>query len=149
VSRQPPHLLSSEYSDWHTFLEAQLDATLADLGKSCAALADCTWGRENVVRIRHPLSRALPALAWLIDMPVVELPGDHNMPRVQDGAFGASERFAVSPGHEQDGYLDIPGGQSGHPLSPYYRSGFDAWAQGKPQPFLPGATCHTLLLQPE
>ena len=148
VTRQPPYLLASEYPDWQSFLERQLDATLADLGRQCATLAHCTWGRENVVRIRHPLSRALPALARLIDMPVLELPGDHNMPRVQDGAFGASERFAVSPGHEQDGYLEIPGGQSGHPLSPYYRSGFLAWAHGEPRPFLPGPAEHTLTLKP-
>ena len=50
------------------------------------------------------------------------------MPRVQDGAFGASERLAVSPGHEAEGYLELPGGPSGHPLSPFYRSGFDDWA---------------------
>jgi penicillin amidase len=148
VTRQPMYLLASEYPDWQRFLEAQLDATLADLGKQCAPLAQCTWGRENVVRIRHPLSRALPALSRLLDMPVLELPGDHNMPRVQDGSFGASERFAVSPGHEQDGYLEIPGGQSGHPLSPYYRSGFLAWAHGEPRPFLPGAVEHTLTLKP-
>jgi penicillin amidase len=148
VTRQPAYLLASEYPDWQKFLEAQLDATLADLGKQCAPLAQCTWGRENVVRIRHPLSRALPALSWLLDMPVLELPGDHNMPRVQDGSFGASERFAVSPGHEQDGYLEIPGGQSGHPLSPYYRSGFLAWAHGEPRPFLPGPPEHTLTLKP-
>ncbi len=148
VTRQPAYLLASEYPDWQKFLEAQLDATLADLGKQCAPLAQCTWGRENVVRIRHPLSRALPALSRLLDMPVLELPGDHNMPRVQDGSFGASERFAVSPGHEQDGYLEIPGGQSGHPLSPYYRSGFLAWAHGEPRPFLPGPAEHTLTLKP-
>ena len=70
------------------------------------------------------------------------------MPRVQDGAFGASERFAVSPGHEAEGYLHMPGGQSGHPLSPYYRAGFQAWARGEALPFLPGAAEHTLTLTP-
>ena len=59
------------------------------------------------------------------------------MPRVQDGAFGASERFAVSPGREADGYLELPGGPSGHPLSPFYRSGFED-GRREPTPFLPG-----------
>jgi penicillin amidase len=65
---------------------------------------------------------------------------------VQEEAFGASERFAVSPGHEEEGYLLIPGGQSGHPLSPYYRAGFGAWARGEALPFLPGPAQHTLVL---
>ncbi|HLY52046.1 MAG TPA: penicillin acylase family protein, partial [Steroidobacteraceae bacterium] len=148
VSRQPLHLLAREYPDWSAFLRAQLDATLAELASDCPQLAQCTWGRRNTVRIRHPLSRALPALASLLDMPVQELAGDHNMPRVQDGAFGASERFAVSPGHEDQGYLHLPGGASAHPLSPYYRAGFLAWAHGEPLPFLPGPARDTLTLQP-
>ena len=61
--------------------------------------------------------------------------------------FGASERFAVSPGLEAEGYLELPGGASGHPLSPFYRSGFDDWALGRPTPFLPGPPRHKLTLQ--
>jgi penicillin amidase len=148
VSRQPPQLLAPAYADWPAFLGAQLDATIADLRRECPELARCTWGRHNLVRVRHPLSRALPALARLLDMPALELPGDGHMPRVQQVAFGASERFAVSPGHEQEGYFQLPGGQSGHPLSPFYRSGFRAWAHGEQQPFLPGAAEHTLTLRP-
>jgi len=148
VSRQPQHLLAREYADWPAFLEAQLDITIAVLGQGCPELARCTWGKRNVVRVRHPLSGALPALARFLDMPPLALPGDAYMPRVQQVAFGASERFAVSPGHEQEGYFLLPGGQSGHPLSPYYRSGFLAWARGEPQPFLPGPAEHTLTVKP-
>jgi penicillin amidase len=90
----------------------------------------------------------VPFLSKLTDMPTLELPGDHHMPRVQDGSFGASERFAVSPGRERDGYLMFPGGPSGHPLSPFYRSGFDDWANGRPTPFLPGSVAHKLVLRP-
>ena len=54
----------------------------------------------------------------------------------------------VAPGHEDQGYLELPGGASGHPLSPYYRAGFDAWARGKPAPLQPGPTQHRLTLQP-
>jgi penicillin G amidase len=71
------------------------------------------------------------------------------MPRVQDGPIGASERFAVSPGHEEQGYIHIAGGQSGHPLSPYYRAGFNDWAQGVATPFLPGPAQHRLTLRPD
>jgi penicillin G amidase len=145
---RPLHMLAQSWSDWPEFLRAQVDATITELDSSCPQLARCTWGARNVVRVRHPLSRALPWLSSLLDMPTEQLPGDHDMPRVQDGAFGASERFAVSPGHESEGYLHIAGGQSGHPLSPYYRAGFAEWARGEPLPFLPGPTEHTLTLTP-
>ena len=148
VTTQPLHLLAKDYADWPEFLRAQVDATLAELAASGPQLAACTWGGHNTVRIRHPLSRALPWLAAFLDMPTLELPGDRYMPRVQNGTEGASERFAVSPGHESEGYLHIPGGQSGHPLSPYYRAGFEAWARGEPLPLLPGAAQHTLTLVP-
>ena len=117
--------------------------------KDCGTLAACKYGELDPIAVRHPLSRAVPLLSKLLDMPTMPLSGDHHMPHVQDGSFGASERFAVSPGRERDGYLQLPGGPSGHPLSPFYRSGFDDWANGVPTPFLPGPTAHKLLLRPD
>lgn len=134
--------------EWRNFLLARVDDAIAELGKTCASLATCTWGSRRPVEVRHPLSRAVPLIAGLVDMPTHELAGDHHMPRVQDGAFGASERFAVSPGHESEGYLELPGGVSGHPLSPFYRADFDDWAQARPTPFLPGPAAHKLNLRP-
>ncbi len=94
------------------------------------------------------MAGGLPLFARYLNMPEMQIPGDHDMPRVQDGSFGASERFAVVPGREAEGYLHIAGGQSGHPMSPYYSAGFTEWAEGKPLPFLPGPAEHTLTLEP-
>jgi penicillin amidase len=151
VTTRPAGKLPQGLASWRDLLLAQVDVAIVRLTESCGDLAHCSWGARNVVRVRHPLSAALPALARFLDMPTVKLPGDHNMPRVQDvtgGAFGASERFAVSPGHEAQGYLHIAGAQSGHPLSPYYRAGFEAWARGEPLAFLPGSVQHRLRLVP-
>jgi penicillin amidase len=151
VTARPPGKLPQEFASWRELLLAQIDIAIVKLTESCGELATCTWGARNLVRVRHPLSGALSYLARFLDMPAFQSPGDHNMPRVQDvheGAFGASERFAVSPGFEAQGYLHIAGGQSGHPLSPYYRAGFEAWARGEPLPFLPGSVQHRLLLSP-
>jgi penicillin amidase len=134
--------------DWRSFLLARLDATIEESLKSCPSLDRCEYGDLDPLRVRHPLSRALPPLAGLLDMPTQRVPGDHHMPRVQDGSFGASQRFAVSPGRESQGYLTLPGGPSGHPLSPFYRSGFDDWVAGTPTPFLPGSPVHRLELTP-
>jgi len=61
---------------------------------------------------------------------------------------GASERFAVSPGREKDGYFHMPTGQSGHPLSAHYRDAEAAWVTGEATPFVPGPAVHTLTLRP-
>lgn len=148
VNEQPAHLLAGDFADWRGFVLAQVDAALGDLGTACPKLARCRWGDINNSAVRHPLSQALPFLGRWLDMSNRAVPGDHDMPRVQSPGFGASERFAVSPGHESEGYLELPGGQSGHPLSAYYRSGFDDWAEGSPTPFLPGTTQHKLTLSP-
>ena len=112
-------------------------------------LAERTWGERNTAAICHPLAAAIPLVGkrWLC-MPADPLPGDGAMPRVQGPAFGASQRMVVSPGHEADGILHMPGGQSGHPLSPFWGAGHAAWVRGEPSPFLPAPARHTLRLQP-
>jgi penicillin amidase len=143
---RPAHLLSPNYADWNAFLEDALTAS-EQLPTGCAALASCTWGSVNALRVAHPLSSALPFLAGLLDMPTVPVSGGrHDMPRIQGPDYGASERFSVAPGHEQEGYFHMPGGQSGHPLSPFYRAGFGDWVQGTPAPLLPGPAAHSMIL---
>jgi penicillin amidase len=146
VTEQPQHMLPARYSDWRALLLEQVDAVGESMRDACAVLERCGWGERNPVRIRHPLSRALPWLSRWLDMTTVALPGDHDMPRVQAGAFGASQRFAVSPGRESEGYMQLPGGQSGHPLSAFYAAGFEDWASGRMAPFLPGPAAHKLIL---
>jgi penicillin amidase len=149
VQQRPPNFLTPDNLTWDDLLLKAADDVLQWADHQSRPLPRLTWGGRNTTRIQHPFSRFLPdVLARLLDMPAVPLPGDRDMPRVQGPSFGASERFVVSPGHEEDGIFHMPGGQSGHPLSPYYRAGYDAWAQGKPAPFLPGPPQHTLRLQP-
>jgi penicillin amidase len=146
LQERPLNLLTANYADWDALL-LQAARTSEKLPAQCATLAACTWDRVNAVRVEHPLSKALPFLAALLDMPPVRPPGGrHDMPRIQGPDYGASERFSVAPGHEQDGYFHMPGGQSGHPLSPFYRAGFDAWASGRPTPLLPGPMRHQIVL---
>ena len=150
LRERPAHLVPPEARDWDTFLLAALDRTGAKLDAQPGGIAARTWGERNTAHIAHPISRALPAFVarWL-DMPYEPLPGDSNMPRVQSPDFGASERFAVTPGDESHGYFMMPGGQSGHPLSPYYGAGHADWAKGVPTPFLPGTAQHTLRFSPK
>jgi penicillin amidase len=81
-------------------------------------------------------------------MPAQPLAGDTSMPRVQGPSFGASQRMVVSPGQEADGIAHMPGGQSGHPLSPFWGAGHDDWVQGRASPFLPGDARYSMRLEP-
>lgn len=148
VSRRPPHLLDPRYPDWPALLLEAADAAREKLTADGRPLAAHTWGDYNRIAIRHPFSRTLPWLSDWLDMPVLSLPGDLHMPRIQTASSGASERLAVAPGREAAGILHVPGGQSGHPLSPFYRAGFDAWARGEPLPLSPGPARYRLELKP-
>jgi len=148
LRERPAHLLDPRFSDWDAWLADVAKEIVDDLPEECADLAGCRWGEVNRASIRHPISEAAPFLSRFLDMPADALPGDWSTPRVQSSRFGASERFAVSPGREAEGYFHMPGGQSGHPLSPFYRAGHEAWVKGEATPFLPGAVRYSLTLEP-
>ncbi|MDR6694640.1 penicillin acylase family protein [Stenotrophomonas sp. 1337] len=148
LQQRPANLLPPAYTSWDALLADAARRTEAELSAQ-RPLAHRSWGERNTAAICHPVARALPAFAsrWLC-MPADPLPGDRDMPRVQTPAFGASQRMVVSPGHEADGIVHMPGGQSGHPLSPYWGAGHEDWVHGRPTPFLPGKAQHTLTLLP-
>jgi penicillin amidase len=147
---QPAWLLDPRYGAWSALLQDAARRVAASLGAQRGGLAARTWGEVNPAGIRHALSPALPrVLAPLLDMPDEPLPGDANMPRVAAPGFGASERLAVAPGHEAQGILEMPGGQSDNPLSPYFGAGHADWVAGRPTPLLPGPAKWTLTLRPK
>jgi len=147
VAERPMHLLPREYESWQELLLQAVDRNLEYFAdKFDGGLTQRTWGERNTAAIHHPLSDALPILSGWLDMPRDPLSGDSNMPKAQGRDWGASERFAVSPGDESNAYLQMPGGQSGHPLSDFYGAGHQDWVQGNPRNFLPGATEHVLTL---
>jgi penicillin amidase len=148
VTQRPAHLIDPHYQSWEAALLGSLDRALADLKNECKELQRCTWGEDNTLHMRHPLSAALPFASRWLDMPAQPLPGDQHMPRVQGRAFGASQRLVVSPGREAQGSLQLPGGPVDHPLSPFYGAGHAAWVRGEPTPLLPGEAKHTLTLRP-
>lgn len=139
-------------ADWRAFMLDRVDHAIGQLPPG-VTLDNARWGDRNRAAIEHPFARIVPAwVPWVrgwLGAPRDPLPGDINMPRVQAPSFGASERMIVSPGREQDGIFEMPGGQSGHPLSPYFLAGHEAWVHGEVTPFLPGAAVHTLELVPK
>jgi penicillin amidase len=152
LSARPPHLLNPAFPTYDGLLEKAVELLLADLKGRGIPLSQATWGSRNHLGIRHPLSQAVPQLSkWLgrwLDMADVQVSGDSQMPKVHGEGFGVSERMIVSPGHEQNGLYNMPCGQSGHFLSPFYRSEMEQWLKVEPQPLLPGPKAYQLELRP-
>jgi penicillin amidase len=148
IQDRPLHLLDPTYESWDQLLDKSVESVIEDaLQDNARGLK--RWGQVNISRVQHPLSMAVPYLSPFLDMPSLPLRGGwSDMPRIQGPRFGASQRMAVSPGKEEDGYMHMPGGQSGHPLSPYYGSMHYHWVEGKPTPFLPGKARHLLTITP-
>jgi penicillin G amidase len=146
VSQKPMHLLDPKFENWDQLLLAAVDAVIDRTGRDGGL--DAPWSRSNVTVYRHPLSSGIPFLGAWLDMPRRPLDGDLYTPNMHWGANAASERMIVSPGREAEGIMNMPTGQSGHPLSPFYANSHEAWMTGEPTPFLPGKTEHTLTLTP-
>ncbi len=148
LENRPPHLLPPRFPSYEALLADAAQAVLLDLARQQVPVREATWGARNTLRIQHPLSQAVPELGRWLDLPPWAMAGDDHMPRVQGVDFGPSERMVVSPGQEERGVMHMPGGQSGHFLSPFYRRGHEAWLQVEASPLLPGPSRYTLLLRP-
>lgn len=143
-----PDTLPAGYTDWSQLLLQAVLSSKQQLEQQHGSLHDSRWGKQNQAKIRHPLSSAIPVMGDWLNMPASEFAGDRHMPRVQLPSFGQSQRMVVAPGQEQDGILTIPAGQSGHPLSPFYRADHQYWLNEVALPFLPGPKKYQLRLVP-
>jgi len=150
VSQRPDGWLPAEFhNDWQRFFEKRAATAWTPVLNGKVALRDYIWGKQNMTAIRHPLSRFVPMMGHFTDMPDRMQDGvRHNMPHISAQGFGQSERIVVSPGHEDTGIMNMPAGQAGNPLSPYYGAGQKDWLTGHMTPFLPGKTKWTLHFVP-
>ncbi len=152
LEARPEHLLppapKDEWKDWAGFLRATAGSTVRRMQGAKPPTFGKPWGEFMRLRAQHPISRGVPLLGWLLDLPSEPLPGDASTVRAQGQTFGASERFAVSPGKEERGVFHMPGGQSGHFLSPHYADGHAAWVSGEMTGMLSGAAVKQMMLMP-
>jgi penicillin amidase len=146
--RERPAGWLPEGTSWDDVERHAVDRAIAKLTSGGRTLREANWGDLRHAHIVHPLADALPLGSRWLAAPPDPLPGDDNMPRVSEPDFGQSERLVVAPGHEQDGLFNMPGGQSGHPLSPFFLAGHDAWVQGHAVPLLPGKTVYRFSMSP-
>lgn len=138
LQQQRADTLPIQYSTWTELLVSAAKLAQTEIEDRYGNLSNAKWGTRNTALIEHPLASAIPFFGSWLNMPQQPLAGDSHMPRVQHPDFGQSQRMVVAPGHEEQGILVIPAGQSGHPLSPFYRADHHYWQTAYTLPFLPG-----------
>lgn len=149
IKAQPASWVNPQFTNWEQQLQAAFEQTLAQLtAKFGNNIQNWQWGKVNELAIEHPFAKQIPLLSKLLNMPTAPGFGDSYMPAVQKTSFGASQRFIAQPGHLESAILTVPGGQSGHPLSEFYRAGFDEYVEGKYTPLLPQTFMHQIEIVP-
>ena len=101
------------------------------------------WGRLHTVTFRHPLSDG-GALSKMFDVGPFESSGSTGTVRATGYNFGSlfkvgslsTYRMVVDMSNPAQSMATAAGGQSGHPLSPNYRTQSELWAADEYHPLL-------------
>jgi len=138
LEKRPSYLLDARFDNWEDelahYAKNQFEKYEKVYGEGFD-LSKVVWGDKNYFHGRHPLSVASPLLGKIVDLESVPLSGDEFAPNVVSPGFGSTLRLSIAPGEERFALYNMPGGQSGHPFSQYYRKGHLEWVAGESIPF--------------
>ena len=152
LTQRPHSVIPAQYNeDWRKFILAALNSAATELQSEYPGIEpdQLNWGTVNRIAQQHPFSKSLPGLGMFLDFGEFGSPGCSSVcVRVMSNGHVASERLVLAPTHPENGILEMPGGQSGHPFSRHYRDQQKFWQEGKTAPFMPGKTLHTLHFKP-
>jgi penicillin amidase len=149
LEEKPAHFLSANHSSWDELQKSVFVGMVREFGAGAGGGIETQWGARNLSRISHPFAALAPApIRRAIEIPPAPQSGDTSSVRVATPTFGASERFAISPGRLEHALIHMPGGQSGRPLNRHFRDQQPAWESGQPLSLLPTEVTTVLLLNP-
>ncbi len=153
VMHLKPEWLPPGYKDWDALLTAAVRAGLED-GHAPANLAVWTYGSWHTLDIEHPLARFFPFLTPMLGTGPQPFSGDSITVKQIGSDVIPSQRFTMDWSNVDASTENIVLGESGNPLSPYFKDQWNDWYSGTTfaLPFTPGAvaaqTRHTLRLLP-
>jgi penicillin amidase len=153
VMHASPDWLPPGYKNWDALLTEAVRKGM-ETGKAPGNLTHWTYGSWHVVDIEHPLAGFLPLISRVAGTGEQPLSGDTTTVKQVGGAFGPSQRFTMDWSNVDGSTENIVLGESGNPLSPYFRDQWNDYYEGTTfaLPFTPAAvaaqTRHTLRLLP-
>jgi penicillin amidase len=153
VMHAKPEWLPMVYKNWDALLTAAVRNGMRD-GKAPADVDQWTYGSWHVVDIEHPLAALLPYISHVAGTGPQPQSGDGTTVKQVGRTLGPSQRFTMDWSNIDGSTENIVLGESGNPLSPYFRDQWNDWYNGTTfaLPFTPSAvaaqTRHTLRLLP-
>jgi len=148
-----PDWLPPAYKSWDDLLTDAVRTGMKK-GRSTRDVAKWTYGSWNRIDIEHPLARFLPLVGRLAGTGKQPLSGDTTTVKQVGREFGPSQRFTMDWSNIDGSTENIVLGESGDPLSAFYRDQWNDWYGGTTfaLPFTPAAVTaqakHTLRLKP-
>jgi penicillin amidase len=152
ITTRPAAWLPSNYGSWDELLAAAVTRGL-DLHHAPSSLKSWRYGDEHTIELSHPLYGMIPLLRWTGISPKPQS-GDTTTVKQVGHTFGPSQRFTMDWSDIDASTENIVMGQSGDPVSPWYRDQWPAWYGGTTfalpftQAAVQAATKHTLRLVP-
>jgi penicillin amidase len=153
LMHEPAAWLPSHYRSWDDFLAEMVRHGLAD-GHAPSDLKQWRYGYAHPVDLEHPLFGLLPWFKDWTGTGAQPQSGDTTTVKQVGRTFGPSQRFTIDWSDMDAATENIVMGESGDPLSPYYRDQWAYWYGGTTfaLPFsdqaVTAATAHTLRLEP-
>jgi penicillin amidase len=153
VMHAKPEWLPKEYKNWDALLTAAVRRGMKN-GKAPGDVAQWSYGSWHVVDIEHPLAGFLPLISRIAGTGPQPQSGDGTTVKQVGRTLGSSQRFTMDWNNIDGSAENIVLGESGNPLSPYFRDQWNDWYNGTTFafPFTPAAvaaqTTHTLHLLP-
>ena len=153
IMHAPAQWLPKGYATWDDFLAACVSRGLEE-EHAPADLRNWRYGYQHPVEIEHPLYGLLPYFKKWTGTGKQPQSGDTSTVKQVSRTFGPSQRFTMDWSNIDGSTENIVLGESGNPLSPYYRDQWTYWYDGTTfqLPFTDAAiaasTSHTLQLLP-
>ena len=141
------------FRNWDALLTEAVRRGL-DEGHAPADLARWNFGSWHTISVEHPVASKLPLLGWLTGSGEHPLTGNGTTVKQVYHSFGPSQRFVMDWSNVDGSTENIVMGESGNPLSAYYRDQWKDWYSGTSfaLAFTPQAVArashHTLRLVP-
>jgi penicillin G amidase len=153
IDNVSPDWLPSSYRSWDDLIAFAAKKGMAD-DRAPLLLSGWTYGSRHVLLIEHPLYGLLPFFRGWTSTGAHPLSGDETTVQQTRGLLGPSQRFIMDWNDVDGSSENLFMGESGDPVSAYYRDHFPYWYSGKTfsLPFtdarIKAAAKHTLWLMP-